>query len=49
VDDAIVGEWRQAVQKAYPRVRESLVPPAIFDEVVRLRNEYRKTGTGAPR
>ncbi|HJS75458.1 MAG TPA: TRAP transporter substrate-binding protein DctP [Vicinamibacteria bacterium] len=49
VEDAIVEEWAQTVEKAYPRVRESLVPPSIFDEVVRLRDEYRKTRTGAPR
>jgi TRAP-type C4-dicarboxylate transport system substrate-binding protein len=42
VTDATVKEWTETVEKAYPRVRESLVPPAIFDEVRRLRDEYRK-------
>lgn len=48
VTDAMVKEWTETVEKAYPRVRESLVPPSIFDEVVRLRNEFRKT-QAAPR
>ncbi len=49
VTDTVVGEWTEAVRKAYPRVRESLVPPSIFDEVERLRDEYRKGRAGAPR
>ena len=48
VSDELVNEWTETVKKAYPRVRESLVPPAIFDEVVRLRDEYRKAAA-APR
>lgn len=48
VSGELVNEWTETVKKAYPRVRESLVPPAIFDEVVRLRDEYRKTAA-APR
>ncbi len=48
VTDAMVKEWTETVEKAYPRVRESLVPPPIFDEVQRLRDEYRKT-QAAPR
>ncbi len=49
VTDAMVSEWTETVRKAYPRVRESLVPPATFDEVERLRDEYRKGQSAAPR
>jgi TRAP-type C4-dicarboxylate transport system substrate-binding protein len=48
VTDPLVTEWTETVKKAYPRVRDSLVPPAIFDEVERLRDEYRKN-QAAPR
>jgi TRAP-type C4-dicarboxylate transport system substrate-binding protein len=41
----VVNEWTEIVKKAYPRVRESLVPAAIFDEVERLRDEYRGSRT----
>lgn len=33
--------WSAAAEKAYPRVREELVPPDIFDRVVELRDEFR--------
>ena len=35
--------WAEAARKAYPRDREELVPPEIFDEVERLRDQYRST------
>jgi TRAP-type C4-dicarboxylate transport system substrate-binding protein len=38
----LVTQWTETVKKAYPRVRGNLVPPEIFDEVERLRDEYRK-------
>jgi TRAP-type C4-dicarboxylate transport system substrate-binding protein len=41
LNDEARAEWRQAAEGAYPRVRGNLVPPEIFDEVVRLRDEYR--------
>lgn len=41
LNDEVRAEWRKAAEKAYPRVRDKLVPPEIFDEVVRLRDEYR--------
>lgn len=41
LDDAARAEWRAAAESAYPRVRGNLVPPEMFDEVVRLRDEFR--------
>ncbi len=34
-------EWKQTVEKFYPRIRGDLVKPADFDEVKRLVAEYR--------
>ena len=41
VNDEILGEWRAVAEKAYPRVRDDLVPPEIFDRVRTLRDEFR--------
>ena len=46
LNDAARAEWRKAAESAYPRVRGNLVPPEIFDEVVRLRDEFRKNSKG---
>jgi len=35
------GEWRMAIEFAYPYIRENMVPAALFDEVRRLLKEYR--------
>jgi TRAP-type C4-dicarboxylate transport system substrate-binding protein len=43
VDDDAVAEWHQTAEKAYPQVREKLVPPEMFDRVKRLRDEFRAT------
>ncbi len=37
------GPWRAAAEKAWPVVRGKVVPTAFFDEVVRLRDAYRKS------
>jgi TRAP-type C4-dicarboxylate transport system substrate-binding protein len=34
-------EWRAANEQLYPKIRGGLVPPDMFDEVVRLVTEYR--------
>jgi TRAP-type C4-dicarboxylate transport system substrate-binding protein len=34
-------EWKQTVEKFYPRIRGEIVQPADFDEVKRLVDEYR--------
>jgi TRAP-type C4-dicarboxylate transport system substrate-binding protein len=36
-------EWKQTVEKFYPRIRGEIVQPADFDEVKRLVAEYRAT------
>jgi hypothetical protein len=41
ISDEVLSQWRETVEKAYPRVRENLVTPEIFDRVLRLRNEFR--------
>lgn len=46
VDAAALATWRSEAEKAYPRMRGRLVPADIFDEAVRLRNEFRARQTG---
>lgn len=41
--DAFRAEWQAAAEATWPMVRERLVPPAVFDEVLRLRDEYRRS------
>jgi TRAP-type C4-dicarboxylate transport system substrate-binding protein len=41
---AAEAQWRQLIEgKLYPVMRTKGMPPAIFDEVKKLRDEYRKT------
>ncbi len=40
-------QWHQLVESIYPRIRGTFIPPEVFDEVMRLRNEYRRTQAGA--
>ena len=37
-------KWREVVEEVYPQIRGRLVPADIFDEVTRLRKEYRAAG-----
>ena len=37
----VEAEWRLAAEGAYPRIRGTIVPADIFDEVKRLSSEYR--------
>jgi len=46
-DDATVNEWRQQCEAVYPKLRGKMVPADLFDEVVRLRDEYRARPAGA--
>lgn len=39
--DAFRAEWQSAAEATWPMVRERLVPAPVFDEVLRLRDEYR--------
>ena len=41
VTPAIEAEWRAIAESLYPRIRGSMVPADMFDEVVRLLREYR--------
>ena len=38
---ADIGEWRQVAEQAHEVIRGKIVPAALYDEVVRLRDEYR--------
>jgi TRAP-type transport system periplasmic protein len=40
-DDAARADWQRQTEAAYPKIRGKLVPAALFDEVLRIRNEYR--------
>jgi TRAP-type C4-dicarboxylate transport system substrate-binding protein len=40
-------EWATMVESIYPRIRGEMIPPEYFDEVLRLRNEYRAGRGGA--
>jgi TRAP-type C4-dicarboxylate transport system substrate-binding protein len=46
VTPAQEAEWRTAIERLYPRIRGSIVPADMFDEVVRILAEYRsRSGT----
>jgi TRAP-type C4-dicarboxylate transport system substrate-binding protein len=42
-DPKTLAEWRQLTESIWPKFRGALVPPDLFDEVKRLRDDYRKT------
>jgi hypothetical protein len=46
-DPAALADWRKQTEAMYPKMKEKLVPPDLFDEVQRLRNEYRAQHPGA--
>jgi TRAP-type transport system periplasmic protein len=41
VDAATLAQWRSAAEATYPKVRGRFVPPAAYDEAMRLRAEFR--------
>ena len=43
---ALLDEWRRFTETVYSRMRGSMVPTDMFDEVLRLVKEYRATGSG---
>jgi TRAP-type C4-dicarboxylate transport system substrate-binding protein len=45
-DAALQAKWHADAELVYPKMRGRLVPPDLFDEVVRLRDEYRKNAAG---
>lgn len=49
VTQAIVDAWQRAAESAYPRIRGAIVPATMFDEVKRLRDEFRASPQGTKR
>ena len=43
----IEAEWRRDAEAVYPKIRGTLVPPEIFDEVVRIMKDYRASREGS--
>jgi TRAP-type C4-dicarboxylate transport system substrate-binding protein len=41
-----ISAWRAAAEKAYPYIRENVVPTAVFDQVKKYRDEYRTAHPG---
>jgi TRAP-type C4-dicarboxylate transport system substrate-binding protein len=46
-DPKAVAEWRQLAEGIWPKLRGAVVPADLFDQVKRLRDEYRKAHPGA--
>ena len=42
-DAKAMAEWRKLSESIWPKLRGTMVPADLFDEVKRLRDEYRKT------
>ena len=47
VDASTVGEWRKLAESIWPKLRGTMVPPDLFDQVKQLRDEYRKAHPGS--
>jgi TRAP-type C4-dicarboxylate transport system substrate-binding protein len=41
-DSTTIAQWRKEAESVYPKIRGKIVPPDLFDEARRLRDEYRK-------
>ena len=49
LDPAALAEWRRQTEAIYPKMKGKMVPADLFDEVQRLRDEYRtQHPIGAP-
>ena len=46
-DAATLADWKAEAEAAYPALRGALVPEDLFDEAVRLRDEYEQQNTNA--
>jgi len=46
-DPDVLAEWRREAERLYPKVRGSMIPADLFDEVRKLRDEYRSRSAGA--
>ncbi len=49
IDAATVAEWRREAEGVYPKLRGGQIPAALFDQVRKLRDEYRARAAGAQR
>jgi TRAP-type C4-dicarboxylate transport system substrate-binding protein len=47
VTPTLLDEWQHFAEAVYPRMRGTMVPADMFDEVLRLVREYRASGGGA--
>jgi TRAP-type C4-dicarboxylate transport system substrate-binding protein len=45
-DASIVSEWRREAEGVYPKLRGQMLPADLFDEVRKLRDEFRAHGSG---
>jgi TRAP-type transport system periplasmic protein len=45
-DDAALADWRKQTEAVYPKMRGNLIPADLFDEVRRLRDDYRAKASG---
>jgi len=41
---SIEAAWQKTAEEIYPNIRGTIVPPPVFDEAKRLRDEFRSTG-----
>jgi TRAP-type C4-dicarboxylate transport system substrate-binding protein len=41
LDPAALADWRKQTEAIYPKMKDKMVPSDLFDEVQRLRDEYR--------
>ena len=48
LDDATLAIWRREAEAVYPKIRGNTVPADLFDEVRRLRDEFRALRAGGP-
>ena len=39
----VLAEWRRLAETVYADIRGNIVPAVYFDEVIRLRDEFRAT------
>jgi len=46
-DAAALAEWRREAEGVYPKLRGGQVPAELFDEVRKLRDEYRSAAAGS--
>ena len=46
-DSKATAEWRQLAEGIWPKLRGTMMPADLFDEVKRLRDEYRKAHPAA--